>query len=108
MSRLPDTVVSCVVAAAFAACSDSAPTGPAPAAATARDVVAMSAPAPTAACTVAQVGTGYEATVTWSGFSVTSLTLLDASGPVLQSQFGHPIRNGNMTFTVSSAPTTAN
>ena len=71
-------------------------------------VAALSAPTPTASCTVALLSDGqYETTVTWSGFSAVSLELSSGGSPIVQSVFAHPIHNGTMTFTTVSAPTLA-
>jgi len=70
-------------------------------------LVGFSAPTPTASCTYTQVDTHYETTVTWSGFSATSLEVFNGSAPLVQSQFAHQMRSGNLTFSLNSAPTTA-
>ena len=85
MIRLLQTV--CLAAVAVAACSESAPTAP---------------------CTVTQLDqTHYEATATWSGLSATRLEFWRESTVLAVSVFGHPIRSGSVTDTLSSAPTYA-
>lgn len=109
MTRLLETVCFAGLAAAFAACSESVPTAPkaAHAVSAARDLVGLSAPAPSVSCTVTQVdATHYDATATWSGISATGLEFLDSNNDVIaQSQFTHPLRNGSITDTLTTVPT---
>jgi hypothetical protein len=107
MNRPFQTMIAAVVAVTLAACSESGPTAPkvAPAASAAGNLVGLAAPAPGVSCTVLQLdATHYEATATWSGLSVTGLEFLQGSTVLLQSQFGHPIRNGSVTDTLLTAP----
>ena len=107
MIRLLQTVILAGVAVAFAACSESAPTAPASAraASAAGDLVGLSSPAKAVSCTVTQVdATHYQATATWSGFSVIGLEFLQGTTVLYQSSFSHPIRNGSLTATLQSAP----
>lgn len=108
MIRLLQTLCFAGIAAAAAACADATPTAPSatPAASATSDLVAMSAPAPTASCSYTQLGTtSYQATATWSGFSVTAYDFLDATGSLAQGQLTHPLRSGSVTLTLSAAPT---
>lgn len=110
MRRLTRTLICSGVAVALAACSDSGPTGPAvaPTAAPARSVGILSAPAPTASCTVVQLGDGqYEATVTWTALSAVSVDLLNGINLLARTIFSHPIRSGSLTDTLGTAPTNA-
>lgn len=106
MSRLSRIVFVAGAAATLAACSERVPTAPAaPPAAAAGDLVA-SAISPSASCTIASTTTGYDVTVSWSSFSVTSIALWQngASQPLAQAVLAHPTRHGSLTFTLTSAP----
>lgn len=107
MIRQLQTVCLAAFAVAFAACAESSPTAPqaARAGSAAAELVALSAPAPTASCTVTQLDqTHYEATATWSGLSATSLEFWQGTAVLAVAVFGHPIRSGSVTDTLSSAP----
>jgi len=67
--------------------------------------VALSGPTRTSTCTVRQVdANSYEATVTWSGFSPTSIVFLQGSAVLSQSQLAHERRSGSLTETLQAAP----
>ena len=106
MIRLLQTVCLAGVAVAIAACSESAPTAPqpAPTRSASRDLVGLNAPV-SVSCTVTQLNQSqYEATATWSGLKVIGLQLLQGSTLLAESSFGHPIRRGSVTDTLSAAP----
>jgi hypothetical protein len=69
-------------------------------------IAAMARPTPTAACTVVQVDeTHFNATVTWSGFAVSSLDFLQGPTSLDQSELKHASRRGDVTVTLSTTPT---
>jgi hypothetical protein len=67
----------------------------------------FSAPTPTASCTYTQVDTHYEATLTWSDFSVTSIQVFNGSSLIAQTELRHPDRNGSLALSLNVAPTSA-
>jgi hypothetical protein len=85
-----------------AACSEGGPTGPKPTPMAAR----LSAAGGSASCTVAQNGSNYDVTVSWSGLSTTSIDLwqVNASQPMSQTVLGHPTRKGSVTILLSTVP----
>ena len=110
MIRLLQTVCVAAVAVAFAACSESVPTAPqaAPSGSAAAELVGLASPNATASCSVTQLDqTHYEAIATWSGFSTTRVEFWQGSTILARSVFGHPIRNGSVTDTLSSVPDVA-
>jgi hypothetical protein len=109
MLRLLETLTLAGIAAAIVACSDSMTTAPAtaPNAGATRDLVGLSAPGPTASCTVTADGSSYSVTVTWSDLMVTSIDFLQGSTLLARSEFSHPLRNGSLTVSLLSAPTVA-
>ena len=71
-----------------------------------RGLVAVSSPTPTAACSVVQVDeTHFEVTATWSNFSVSGLEFLQGPEILAQSELKHGTRRGDVTVTLSVAPT---
>ncbi len=106
MIRLSRVVIVAAAAVTFAACSEMGTTAPDPATAVAGDIVIASAPVASASCTVTPNGTGYDVTVTWSGFSVTSIELWQSGGiqPLAQTVLGHPTRRGTQTYTLTASP----
>lgn len=106
MSRLLQTMALAGIAVAVVACSDSWPTAAmAPAVGATPDLVALSAPVPTVSCSVTTDGSSYDATVTWSDLTATSLEFLQGSTILAQSQFSHPLRNTSVTVSLRAAPT---
>lgn len=110
MIRLLRTLCLAAVAVAVAACSESIPTAPQvpPSGSAAAELVGLASPNATASCTVTQLDqTHYEAIATWSGFSTTRVEFWQGSTILGGSVFGHPIRNGSVTDTLSSVPDVA-
>ena len=71
-----------------------------------RGLMAVHSPAPTAACTVVQVDeTHFEVTASWSGFAVSDLEFLQGPEILAQSELKHGTRKGDVTVTLSTAPT---
>lgn len=106
MIRLLQAVCLIGAAAAFAACSESNPTAPesAPTRSASRDVVGLNAPV-TVSCTVTQLAQfQYQAVATWSGLKVIGLQFWQDTTLLAQSSFGHALRRGSVTDTLSTAP----
>jgi hypothetical protein len=110
MTRLSRVVIVAGAAVALAALSEIGPTN-ADAAPVARtgNLAALAAPQPSASCTYTFDGSVYSTTVTWSGFSVTSIDVFTSGStqPVVQATM-HPTRSGSRTFPLSVAPSFAN
>ena len=109
MTRLSRVVIVAGAVAAFSARSEIRPAvaEAAPTAVAPGSLVALSAPTPSASCTVTPNADGYSVTVTWSGISVTHIDLLASGSPVAQTDLGHPTRNGSLTLTAPTAPNSA-
>jgi hypothetical protein len=110
MIRLSRILIATGAVLTFAACSDTGPTAPSVTSASAAgDLVVLSAPLPSGSCTYTPNGTGYDVTVTWSGLSVTNIDLYPPGGgqPLAQEVLGHPTRKGSETYTLLSAPGSA-
>jgi len=108
MTRFSRVVIVAGAAVAMAALSEIGPTAAeaSPVAAAAGHLHALSAPTPTASCTVTPTGGGYSVTVSWSGFSVTNIDLFVSgnSQPLSQTVVTQPKRKGSITLQLSTAP----
>lgn len=105
MIRVHQAVSLAAFALTFAACSESSLTEPRAASAAARDVSNSSKPLPTVTCTVAPGPAGYEATVTWQGFSPISLQFFQGSTPVSpQYPITQAKHSGSMTVPLNVVP----
>jgi hypothetical protein len=108
MIRLLRVLIAAGSVVTFAACSEMGPTAPRSALAVgaAGDLVVFSAPAPSASCTVTPNGAMYDVTVSWSGFSVSTIDLWQTGGsqPLAQTILVHPRRKGSIPYSLTAAP----
>ncbi len=110
MTRFSRVAIVAGAAVAMAALSEIGPTtAHATPATTTNKLFAHSAPQPTSSCTATFDGSVYSTTVTWSGFSVSSIDVFTSgsSQPIVQEVLGHPTRSGSFTYTTSQAPLSA-